>query len=145
MRRHPAPRLPLAAGGWTLVEVVVVLAIVGLLAATAVPSQRASVERARRIDATAALLRLQVAQEQFRMRHGAYASTLASLTGAAGARSPEGLYSLDLRGAGADTVTLVAVARADGPQARDRDCAEITLQLNQGVADPGPNGRCWNS
>lgn len=145
MRNRPAPHLPATAGGWTLVEVVVVLAIVGLLAATALPSQRASVERARRIDATAALLKLQAAQERFRQLHGVYAPSLANLTGASSGRSPEGLYSLDLRNASADAVTLVAVARPDGLQAQDHDCAEITLQLNQGVADQGPSGRCWNS
>lgn len=127
--------------GITLIEVCLTLAVLGILAAAAWPSQHAQLQRARRMDAIAALTRLQLAQEQYRLRHGRYS---AELTGLSAGRSPEGLYQLAVADAAADTVTLIARARADGPQQGDRDCRELTLHLNQGLADAGPNGRCWN-
>lgn len=127
--------------GFTLIEVCLALAVLGILAAVAWPSQQAQLQRARRMDAISALTRLQMAQEQYRLRHGRYS---AELNGLAASRSPEGLYQLAVADAAADTVTLIARARADGPQQSDRDCRELTLHLNQGLADAGPHGRCWN-
>ena len=133
----PARRLR----GLTLIEICLALAVVGVLAAAAWPSQHAQLQRARRMDGIGALTQLQFQQERFRALHGRYSADLA---GVGPARSPEGLYLLAVADAGTDAVTLVARARADGPQAADRDCRELTLRLNQGLADIGPIGRCWN-
>lgn len=127
--------------GLTLIEISIALAVVGIVAAAAWPSQHAQLQRARRMDGIAALTRLQLAQEQFRARHGRYSAELA---GVGAARSPEGLYLLALDDAAADSVTLVARARADGPQHSDAECRQLTLRLSQGLADVGPSGRCWN-
>ena len=132
---------PARTRGLTLVETCIVLAVAGILAAVAWPSQRAQLERARRLDGTLALTRLQIAQEQYRMRHGRYGAELAAL---GPGRSPEGHYLLAVADATADTVTLIARARPDGPQRGDADCRELTLRLDQGLSDAGPSGRCWS-
>lgn len=139
-----AYRLASRTRGLSLIEICVGLAVVGLLAALAWPSQQAQLQRARRLDATAALTRLQFAQEQYRSRFGVYSGELAVLSGASSARSGEGLYELSLRDAQGGRVTLTAQALSGRSQHSDRECREITLQLNQGQADPGPSGRCWN-
>jgi len=130
--------------GFTLIEISVTVAVIGVLAAAAWPSQLASLQRARRIDAIAALTRVQIAQEQYRARYGVYSAQLTALTGASAARSPEGLYQLAVLDASGENVTLSARARDDGPQRSDTDCRELTLRLSQGLADIGPSGRCWN-
>ncbi len=141
MDRAPARRrLP---RGVTLIELSVTVAVVGILASLAWPSHLAQAQRARRLDATHALTTLQQAQEQFRLRHGAYATDLAQL-GRTGRLSPQGQYELAVVAAAPGRVTLAARARPGGDQRNDRDCAEITLALNEGVADPGPSGRCWS-
>lgn len=137
---HPPARR--TARGLTLVEITVVLAVLGIVATLALPSQMATLQRARRLDATAALNRLQMAQERHRSTHGLYAFDLAALAGPS--RSGEGLYDLLLRNPGDGSVVLAARARADGAQGGDTECAEITLRLNQGLADIGPSGRCWS-
>jgi len=59
--------------GMTLMEIIVVVVIVGLLAAIAVPSYRQYVIRTQRTDATVALLRLATAQEKFYLQNNTYA------------------------------------------------------------------------
>ena len=141
MKRWPLVR---RSRGFSMVEVAVATAIVGTLVTLALPSHREQLMRARRLDAVAALTRLQFAQERHRERTGRYTPELAALTGAASARSPEGLYELSVHDADAGAVTLSARPGSGSPQAADRECAEITLRLNQGLADVGPSQRCWN-
>lgn len=138
MNRSPLRR----SRGFSLVEVTVTAAIVGIVATAAWPSHQAQLQRSRRLDATSALTRLQMAQEQHRSRHGGYAQQLAALGG--GTRSAQGLYDLQLRADGPGRVTLAARARGDADQRDDHECPEITLVLDEGVADAGPHGRCWS-
>lgn len=142
--REHAQRRSRRERGLTLVEVTVALAVVGILAAVAVPSQLAQLQRARRLDATSALTRLQFAQERHRALQGRYAPDLAALGPSGLSRSLEGLYDLAARDAGDGDVVLLARARPDRAQHGDTECREITLHLSQGLAEAGPSGRCWN-
>lgn len=128
--------------GFTLVEIVVVLAVSGLLAAIALPAMESRMTAARRGDATLALERLQWAQERHRALHGLYGSSPASL--GLPTRSPEGLYEIHLEPRPGDAYLAVARPLPGGAQAGDDACAEITLQVVQGFATPGPDRRCWN-
>lgn len=130
--------------GISLIECCVALAVVGVLAASALPSQLASLQRARRVDAVAALTRLQSAQEAHRAQHGQYGPTLSALGGAGRALSDEGHYRLSIEPAEGGAVVLVAQAREDGAQAGDTACPSLTLRLDRGLADAGPDARCWN-
>jgi type IV pilus assembly protein PilE len=128
-------------GGFTLVELLVAVAMTALLATIAWPTLHAQLVAARRADATAALQMVQLAQERHLALHGLYAQDLAAL--GRPARSAEGLYQIALNPTGADTYVAVARARDDGPQAVDGPCTEITLRVSQGFAQPGPSARCW--
>ncbi|MBU6260061.1 MAG: type IV pilin protein [Burkholderiales bacterium] len=127
--------------GFTLVECAVVCAVALTLATVALPDLRATQRRAARIDATAALTRVQQAQEAYRALHGGYAPALESLRGVA-PRSGRGLYAITLEPDGADAYRASAVARGD--QAGDRGCATITLDVRLGFSTPGPDAGCWN-
>ncbi len=65
--------------GFTLVELAVVVVIVGVLAAFAVPRFLASVERSKAAEAFNYLSAVQSAQERYHARQGVYASTTADL------------------------------------------------------------------
>ena len=134
---------PCRAAGFTLVELCVVLCVTGVLAAVAWPSFQSQLQRSRRADAVAALLRLQLEQEKHLSRHGLYASQLAVLGGAAVPRSPEGLYDIELHGGG-DRYEARAIARAGTLVAQDVGCTVLRLQVRDGLADFAPSPRCWN-
>jgi type IV pilus assembly protein PilE len=129
----------MARRGFTLVELMVALALATLLVASAWPSYRAQLLRAARTDAVEALMRLQLAQEKLRAATGLYGGRAGAL---GGERSRQGLYAIDVRRTGAES--YVASASALGGQADDRECAVITLEVDQGTSRHGPSPRCWN-
>ena len=65
--------------GFTLVELVVVIVIIGVLAAFAVPRFLASMERSKAAEAFNYLSAVQAAQERYHARQGTYAESVTDL------------------------------------------------------------------
>ena len=128
--------------GFTLVELMTALAVVAVLLGLGVPAWQSHVRRAGRADAVQALVQLQLAQERHRTTFGRYAAALAEV--GAAERSPQGQYRIELQTAGAESYLARAVAQAESRQAGDGDCRTLTLDVRQGFASTGPDGRCWN-
>jgi len=136
-RRAPAQ-------GLTLLELLLALAIMGLLAGLAWPSWNAHVRELRRLDAQQALQALHLAQTRWRSQQGQFAPTLQQL--GASAQSPDGHYRLSIDEVDAQGYTLLATAQ--GPQALDTACNPMRLQLRERatlVLDGGPDrhAQCW--
>ncbi|MFN9747529.1 MAG: type IV pilin protein [Betaproteobacteria bacterium] len=126
--------------GFTLLELLVAMALAALLLTFGLRGQQGQGLRSGRLDAVEALTRLQQAQEQHRSAHGLYASELAALVGTA-ATSPQGRYAIALERSGGEAYRATAVAQ--GPQARDTACATLTLEVQLGFAQTGPDASCW--
>lgn len=133
-----------SAHGFTLVEMAVVLGVAALLAAVAWPPLHEQLLRARRADAVAALTRIQLAQESYRAQHGLYATGLDALRGVSAARSPGGLYDLELHAGGAEQYAVRALPRAGSAVDGDAGCPVISLVVDAGRAQHAPDARCWN-
>jgi type IV pilus assembly protein PilE len=65
--------------GITLIELLIVVVIVGILAAIAIPMYTGYMQRARRADAKTALEQLRAAQEMRRAERGSYETSIAAL------------------------------------------------------------------
>lgn len=136
--------------GFTLIEMMVTVAIAGILASVAYPSFQGPIHKARRSDGITALLQLQMSQEQWRSAQPRYAS-LAELR--TPATSPMRYYAIDV--AEADTSRYSVVATATGVQASDQACRVLRVTVDRGQAAhaSGPdertanaaadNKRCW--
>ena len=131
----------------TLIELLVVMALICLVAAIAIPSYHGFTERARRTEATTALLRLRERQERWFLDHNAYAADLEAL-GFAGGCSENCVYTLDFPSPPDSTGFTVRATPTPGggrngvDQAGDRDCQWFTLD-SLGVRDAGPGAGCW--
>jgi type IV pilus assembly protein PilE len=83
--------------GVTLIEIMIVVAIVGMLAAIAIPAYNDYITRSRRSDAFTALETVRAAQEMYRAERGGYAVSLAALPGCSAAMAGEN-YDISLQG-----------------------------------------------
>ena len=127
--------------GFSLVELMIVLAVLAILAGVAYPAWREAVMSSRRSDAVATLLRLQLLQEKWRAGDADYA-TLAEL-GWAGGDSLEGYYRIRLLRRSAAGFLATAEPRAGGPQVGDR-CGRFALNQDGPVLSAGyADARCW--
>jgi type IV pilus assembly protein PilE len=130
--------------GVTLIELMIVVAVVAILAAIAYPSYRNQILRSHRSEGKAALLQVQVAQEKFFLQNNAYATTdalitTASTAGGLGILSPttSGHYVITFTAATATSYT--AQAAAQGGQTGDTGCQNLTID-NTGARLPAA---CW--
>lgn len=139
MRQHanaksayrPQPRRTHA--GFTLIEVLIVVALIGILGAIGFPSYADYVESSRRADAHLALLN--GTQDMERCRSTQFAYTNCDI---AAAESEQQYYDVEVSSVTATSFTITATAK--GAQAGDTDCATMSIDdLGQRLPATG----CW--
>lgn len=144
--------------GLTLVELMVVVAVMAVIAAVAYPLYTNQVQKSRRADAKIALETIAMAQERFYTINGRFSDDYTELytgTLAAGAglawpctdtdtcSTAKGYYVVDIRHV-TDDQDFEVEATKSGIQAGDDDCAEFTLnQLGVKTATDGGSTSCW--
>ncbi|WP_158885514.1 type IV pilin protein [Rhodanobacter sp. L36] len=135
--------------GFTLVELMVVVLIIAILAAVAIPAYGRYAFRARRGDGQALLLRIANAQERFYATNNHYGS-LSDVGFSAPATSEKGFYlaTSDVASGSTSAQAFKAKATPQGAQASDA-CQALSIS-NAGVKLPAAtdttsnsNGNCW--
>lgn len=133
-----APKL-LKQRGFTLIELMVVVAVIAILASVAFPSYKKVVLRSHRSEAYALLQAAQLGQEKYRLNHADYASDFSDTAFARVGTSQ--YYTLTV--SGADAGNYVLTATATGTQTADTDCGTITLTQTATDITYGPSTACW--
>lgn len=126
--------------GFTLIEMMVAVVIVGILGALALPSFSSQMSQGRRADAIEALSSVQQAQERWRGMQPSYAASLGAL--GLTASSKAGDYGLTLSNVTGNGYTVRATAVAGRRQAADTACTTITLTVAGGTISSAPES-CW--
>lgn len=135
--------------GITLFELLVVLALIGVIAAFALPAYRRHLVRVHRAEAMTALLQLQSAQESHYLRHGTYTASVTSAPPAGlglPSTSAANRYALAIALA-ADGQSFIATATPtpEGGQLADHECLAFSIDARgrRAVSGTGNAQRCW--
>lgn len=135
--------------GFTLIELMIVVAIVGLLAAIAYPLYRDHILKARRSDGLSKLMSVMQAEERYYTEHNTYVTDLTKLgySSSDSVTSDGGYYTVKAATCSspyqttlAGCVNLTATATSKGGQDQDK---YPTLQLNS--AGKKTPDAVWNS
>jgi type IV pilus assembly protein PilE len=139
------------AAGFTLIELMIALAIVAITMSFAVASYRGHVRRSHRIEAVHALLTIAAEQEKFHLAHGRYGDRLDAGAGSEPPGLPvaslttRGRYRLAVELADAAQFRIAATPVDDYP---DPLCARLTLdesgrRLARDRSGRDSTTRCW--
>lgn len=127
-------------GGFTLIELMVVVVIVAILLGLAVPAYQDSIRKGRRTDARNALMAAQLVQEKYRGNNSSYGTT--AQTGLA-TTSESGYYTIAVVNPTATSYTVTATPVAGKSQEGD-SCGTFAI----GQSGPDTSGSyagsdCW--
>jgi type IV pilus assembly protein PilE len=146
--------------GFTLIELMITVVIIGVLAAIAFPSYTKYVQQSRRSDAFTALTQLANNLEKFYSQCSAYTTNITTAggvnctapaagtlgLGASGDQSPNSYYTLAIV-TGAPPYAITATANAAGVQFQDTDCRTLTLDSTGAKTSRNSGGTvttsCW--
>ena len=131
-----------AMAGVTLMELMIVVVIVGILAAVGYPNYRDFTIRAKRTEAKAALLQIATNQERFYLNNNTYTTDMTNLGFAAAGNltSDSGSYIINVDAANANTFTASAAFQYGGTEAGK--CLILSID-GAGIKSSAPLADCW--
>lgn len=147
----PIHRLKANSVGFSLIEVMIVMVIIGILMLVAVPGYQESMKKSRRADGMRDLIELTARQERFYAQYSRYTDDIDSKDGLNFERttSAEGHYDLEVvtcPGEDADDFSACYVLQAvpRGVQEKDTDCATLSVDSKGQRSASGTLGSaCW--
>jgi len=137
--------------GFSLVELLTVVAVVAILSSIAVASYRRYAIRANRTDGTMVLLRIQAAEEKYFLQNNTYTTDLSDAPPAGlgiSTTTPNGYYSLAVTADPGSTnniaTSYLATATATGTQATDTSCPTFTINDGGTHGPAATASTCWH-
>ena len=132
------------ASGFSLIELMIVVAIVGILLAISMPAYQGYVLRSHRADGHSALVDIAARQERFVAQNNTYTTEISANTGLGIGRttSREGYFDMTVAACAGGTIATcyLITATANGGQAAD-EC--LTITYDSTGAKSGTTADCW--
>lgn len=140
------PHQRLSKNGFTLIEVLIAVAIISIIAAIAVPSYTGFMIDTRRTDAIGFLSEVAGEQQRYFTENNQYAATMKELGygDAATFNTPEGHYVVSVSNPGSTArFILTATPVTGGKQAGDAECLAFTISDTGARQSTGSDTDCW--
>ncbi|TGD74200.1 type IV pilin protein [Mangrovimicrobium sediminis] len=135
--------------GFTLMELMIVVVIIGILAGVALPSYQEALRKGKRADAKSALQDAANRQERFMLDRSTYTSDPNDIGMPTPFRSEEGYYQISMAacptGSLGTCYTLTATPVPGGAQDDDGRCGNFILNSDGSKSVTGTSGDdyCW--
>ena len=132
--------------GFTLIELMIVVAVIAVLVVIAYPSYTRYTYRARRSEGQELLLRTATAQERYYATYNKYATSMTTDLKFASATSTNGYYTVSIAAPTGGSLSTGYVLTAQPQLSQQSDaCKNLTLDSTGVKSQSGTtsNGRCW--
>lgn len=133
--------------GFTLIELMITVAIVAILAAVAYPAYTQYLVRSNRSSAVSFVMTLASRQEQYNLDFRQYTNQMALLGAATIPAEVSNNYNVAVTvdNTLAPPIYSITATPSGNQQARDTQCGILTIDQtgNKTTSGPGPVGKCW--
>ena len=136
--------------GFTLIELMIVVAVIAILAIIAVPMYNQHIRRAHRADAMQRMQQIALAEERFRAENPGYTAVWTNLGGDPDTTSPTGIGAwfdwadvTVVAAAGANPATYAISVTAVGDQQKDKAGGTACTTLTLNSAGTKAPAACW--
>ena len=131
--------------GFTLIEVLVTVAIIGILAAIAYPSYMDQVRKSARAEAMSSVMDAANKLEQFYVDNRVYTTSLSDI--GVNSTTESDFYTLSISTSEGGHAFEIKAQASGGPAAQDTDCTSFTITDTgkKGSSGSGGVGLCWGN
>ncbi|MDH3608261.1 MAG: type IV pilin protein [Gammaproteobacteria bacterium] len=129
--------------GFSLIELMITVAVLGIIVAIGYPAYTDQMRKTRRADAKSAIMDAASKMERFYTQFGRYSATIANV--GISATSPENFYSIAATVTNPNSQTFTLTATRAGQQAGDK-CGNYTINQAQNRSVTGgslTSQQCW--
>ena len=134
------------ARGFTLLELMIVVAVIAILAGLAITAYSKQVRKSRRAEAVQYISDLALREEKWRSTHTTYGSCTdlfgSTCTVFNASNQAPVWYSVDITNVSGTRFTISAAPRSGKDQTKDT-CGTLSLDSNAGTVTKSPTTGCW--